>query len=85
MNEKLSLFFEYAKLVQRVVMVVLTVLLVLVLSRSNTEIGALRAETRRIATIAENGCQIAEQTRREIYQQIEEIQKDGIKLHFRIW
>jgi hypothetical protein len=85
MNEKLSLFFEYAKLVQRVVMVILTLLLVLVLYRTSNEIGALKIETKRIAIIAENGCTIAEQTRQEIYQQIEEIQKDGLKLHFRLW
>jgi hypothetical protein len=85
MKEKLSLFFEYAKLVQRAVMVILTILLVIVLNRTSIEIGALKVETKRIATIAESGVQIAEQSRQDILREIDEIQKDGIKLHFRLW
>jgi hypothetical protein len=85
MNEKLSLFFEYAKLVQRAVMVILTILLVVVLNRTSIEIGALKVETKRIAMIAESGVQIAEQSRQDILREIDEIQKDGIKLHFRLW
>ena len=85
MNEKLSKFFEYAKLIQRIVMVLLTVALVVVLCRANVEIKALRVETKRIAGIAEQGCKLAEQTRQDLLREINEIQKDGIKLHFRLW
>jgi hypothetical protein len=84
-SDKLSLFFEYAKLIQRIVMVILTIVLIIVFVKSSNEIRALRIETARIATIAERGCIIAEQSRQDILREIDEIQKDGIKLHFRIW
>jgi len=70
---------------QRIIMIILTVIFIIVLNRASIEIGALKEETKRIATIAENGCKIAEQTRQEIYQQIEEIQKYGIKFHVKFW
>jgi hypothetical protein len=70
---------------QRLIMVILTVAVVLSLYKASEEIKALRVQTTRIANIAENGCRIAEETRTEIYRQIEEIQRDGIKLHFRIF
>jgi hypothetical protein len=70
---------------QRIIMIVLTIVFIVVLNQTNIEIGKLKEETKRIATIAENGCKIAEQTRQEIYQQIEEIQKYGIKFHIKFW
>ena len=81
----LTVFFEWVKLVQRVFMVVLTIVLIVAFVKTSNEIQALRIETARIATIAEKGVIIAEQSRQDILREIDEIQKDGIKLHFRLW
>lgn len=77
--------FEWVKLIQRFVMVILTIALCLILRTTSYEIRDLKTEIKNISAIAERGLITAEKTREEIYQQIEEFQRDGIKLHFRLW
>lgn len=84
-SEKLSLFFEYAKLIQRAVMVVLTAGLIYVMLQANIEMNGMKVEMNRIATLTERALDIAEVTRLDIMREIEEIQRDGLKLRFRIW
>lgn len=84
-SNKLSLFFEWVKLVQRLVMVILTGGLIYVMLQANVEMQGLKIEMNRIANLTEKALDIAEVTRLDIMKQIDEIQKDGLKLRFRLW
>ena len=76
---------EIFKIFQRAVMMILTTVLVVAILRTGTEIQALRKETARIATIAEAGVILAETTRQEVLREIDEIQKNGIDFHIKLW
>jgi hypothetical protein len=81
----LAIFFEWVKLVQRVIMVVLTTGLIYVMLQANVEMKGMKVEMNRIANLTAKALDIAEGTRLDIMKQIDEIQRDGLKLHFRIW
>jgi len=81
----LVIFFEWVKLVQRIIMVILTAGLIYVMLQANVEMKGMKVEMNRIANLTAKALDIAEGTRLDIMKQIEEIQKDGLKLHFRIW
>lgn len=78
MEHKLSVFFEWVKLVQRIIMVVLTIGLMLIFRTASYEIRDLKNELQNIAKITET-------TRQDVLREIDEIQKNGIVLHFRLW
>jgi hypothetical protein len=52
---------------------------------TSCEIRDLKVEMQKISVLTQKAMDIAETTRLDINRQIEEIQKDGIKLHFRFW
>jgi len=81
----LAIFFEWVKLIQRVIMVVLTAGLIYVMLQANVEMKGMKVEMQRITNLTVRALDIAEGTRLDIMKQIEEIQRDGLKLHFRIW
>jgi len=81
----LAIFFEWVKLVQRVIMVILTAGLIYVMLQANVEMKGMKVEMQRITSLTIRALDIAEGTRLDIMKQIEEIQRDGLKLHFRIW
>ena len=81
----LSIFFEWVKLVQRVIMVGLTIFLIAVMSNVNTEIKGVKIEMQKLTELTVKALNIAEVTRLEMMKQIDEIQKDGIKFHIRLW
>lgn len=84
-SDKLSLFFEWVKLIQRLIMVILTGGLIYVMLQANVEMKGMKVEMQRIANLTKKALDIAEVTRLDIMRQIEEIQKDGIDLHLKIW
>jgi len=81
----LAIFFEWIKLVQRIIMVILTAGLIYVMLQANVEMKGMKVEMQRITSLTIRALDIAEGTRLDIMKQIEEIQRDGLKLHFRIW
>jgi len=81
----LAIFFEWVKLVQRVIMVILTVGLIYVMLQANVEMKGMKVEMQRITALTIKALDIAEGTRLDIMREINEIQRDGLKLHFRIW
>lgn len=85
MSDKLTIFFEWFKLTQRIIMVILTVALLLVLRTASYEIQDLKNEIRNVANISERALITANEIRTEINQQIEEIQKYGVKLNVKLW
>lgn len=84
-SEKLSLFFEYAKLVQRVIMVFLTAGLIYVMLQANVEMKGMKIEMQRISDLTIKALDIAETTRLDIMREIDEIQKDGIDFNIKLW
>jgi len=85
MTDKLSTFFEWCKLGQRIVMVFLTIGLLLVLRTASYEIQDLKTEIKNVAEISERALVTANEIRIEINQQIDEIQKYGVKLNVKFW
>jgi hypothetical protein len=81
----LAIFFEWVKLIQRVIMVILTSGLIYVMLQANVEMKGMKVEMQRISNLTEKALDIAEVTRLDIMRQIEEIQKDGIDLHVKMW
>lgn len=81
----LPLFFEWAKLIQRAVMVILTVALIFGLGNMTREINELGNEVANIRVIAVKAVEVAVETRTEVLKRVEEIQRDGIKFRFRLW
>jgi NAD-dependent SIR2 family protein deacetylase len=81
----LAIFFEWVKLVQRVIMVILTAGLIYVMLQANVEMKGMKEEMQRITILTLKALDIAEVTRLDIMRQIEEIQKDGIDLHLKLW
>ena len=80
-NKNIELF----KIIQRAVMVILTIAVLVVMCNVGREIRDLKTEMKNIAVITEKAMKIAEESRQDINRQIDEIQKDGIDLHFRLW
>jgi hypothetical protein len=81
----LTIFFEWVKLVQRVIMVILTIGLIYIMLQLNVEMRGMKIEMNRIANLTEKALDIAKDTRLDIMKQIDEIRRDGLKLRLRIW
>ena len=85
MTDKLSTFFEWCKLGQRIVMVILTIALLFVMRTASYEIQDLKKEIKNIAEISERALITANEIRVEVNQQIDEIQKYGVNFHLKLW
>jgi len=85
MTNKLSSFFEWCKLGQRIVMVILTIALLFVMRTASYEIQDLKKEIKNVAEISERALVTANEIRVEVNQQIDELLENGVDFHIKLW
>jgi len=80
-----TVYYELFQIIQRTLMVFLTAGLIYVMLQANVEMKGMKVEMQRITALTIRALDIAEGTRLDIMREVNEIQRDGLKLHFRIW